>query len=785
MAQEDNNVWENKIVQSSPSAIKQQVGVTNGADIDFKRIISVWPIAILLAILGYIFANIYVRYIDEIYTVAASINIEQKEEIPIGRVLMGSSRDPINDQIAFLKSPNVALELMDSLSLQYAAVSIGKFKNKDLYKKLKWSILPNSDGRPITPIDFIIVPQKNNFEFSVGGIQGKARWGEAFELLGQQIVVWKLGEFGLNSSIKCTSVSKLAAAEAICKEIVIVPSATSNVLSIAYKDKSIERGLDILNGLIQIYKRIIVEEKAQSFTQSIHFIEERIIPLGKDLDSIETANANYKSSKGYIGNGTKGPEYLAKVALYQQKLDDINNMKSVIASVEQFINNPKIKLEQTAATEIQFGTFQANISQYRQLLNEIDKLSLVATENNANLQFLQKRIAEIRNNIGLELRTYKMKLLALEFENGEKFNEANLLLKATPMEEKLIVDKARMQNIKEALFLNLLQKREEASIAKAAITVNVKIIAPPNRILSSETPLRSKIIFGCILFGLILPVIIVLIKELLNNKIISKKQLQKMSKLPVLGELEEIAAANQEGFAINENERSMFGEQIRTLRTSLNFYASQQKSCTFIMITSSMSGEGKSFLSMNLARSYSLQGKKVALLEFDLRRPKLSKAFGISRKLPGLSSVLIGQSEMKDIVQHSNLLEASEHFHFYPSGAVPPNPQELIGGTYMQGVKKYLDENYDVVVIDTPPFGIVADAQLLGTWADVTLIMARFQLTITEQVREINEWKDRGAFKNMAFIINGVKNSGYYGSKYGYYKYKRKYGYKYYSSIKE
>lgn len=258
-----------------------------------------------------------------------------------------------------------------------------------------------------------------------------------------------------------------------------------------------------------------------------------------------------------------------------------------------------------------------------------------------------------------------------------------------------------------------------------------------------------------------------------------------MTNIPVIAELEQADNPTSEPFIIEGSQRSMFGEQIRSLRTNINFYSPAGKSTNYILITSSVSGEGKSFLSMNLAKSYSLQGKKVALLEFDLRRPKLTKALGINNtSKTGITSVLIGKSKPGDIVQHI-VNEPKETLHLFPAGAIPPNPQELISGEYIDTLKSYLDANYDIVIIDTPPFGIVADAQILGAWADVTLIITRFQQTVREQILEINEWNDRRLFKSMALVFNGVKNSGYFGNKYGYYYYKRKYGYNYYSSDKE
>jgi len=304
---------------------------------------------------------------------------------------------------------------------------------------------------------------------------------------------------------------------------------------------------------------------------------------------------------------------------------------------------------------------------------------------------------------------------------------------------------------------------------------------PPVVLNATQSPSKSKVLSITILTGLIAPFLFAIGKELMNKKIISKKQLQAMSVAPVLAELEETDRDSASPFVIEKKRRSMFGEQIRTLRTSLNFYNILDKPTTgYLMLTSSVSGEGKTFLSINIARSYSLQGKKVALLEFDLRRPKISKEFNVPSDHVGLSNFLIGKCKVEDII-YKCVDEPDEHLDLFVSGPIPPNPQELISGEYMKQLKEYLDANYDVVVVDTPPFGMVADAQILGKWADLTLVITRYQQTIFEQVQDINEWADKKLFNNMALILNGVRNTGYFGNRYGYYYYRRKYGYGYYT----
>ena len=778
MMKDDYNVWENKTVNADNETqpLKPRA---NSFDIDFRRILSVWPFILLFGGLGYIAGSLYLRFTDVVYVLTTSISIEEKQEVSIGQAFFGSPRDPFNDKIAYFKSPSLAAQLIDSLGLQYNAHAQGRFKDKDFYGIIKWHIIKNNESAETPELKFSIMPKNDGFHFKTDSTEGNALWGVPFVINGQNVQVLKEQEFTTQTPIYCYSRNRLAAAFALSRGIGITTSKESNIITISYADVSSERAIDILNGLISLNIFIMESDKSLAFSQAIRFIEQRMAPLGKELDSIENALAHFKSSKGLVGMSANGERYLQKMQDYDKQLTEITILKSTISEVEQFIRNPNLKESDLAFVGINNPGLQSTLGQYQQLRLQREKLALTATENNPDLKLVDKNLADMRSNMDKQVANYKNNLAIAEATYRGNIAEADNYLKSTPVQEKELIDKTRLQNIKEALYLTLLQKREEASIAKASVTVNTKVLYPPVKINSVLQPSRSKVLGAAILIGLLIPLLIAILKELLNRKIISKKQLQAMTNTPVIAELEEVDNSEKLPFVIEGHQRSMFGEQIRALRTNINFYTPATRPSNFILITSSVSGEGKSFLSMNLAKSYSLQGKKVALLEFDLRRPKITKALGLSADKPGLSSVLIGKAEIGEIKQEVGK-EGADHLDFFPAGAIPPNPQELISGQFINIIKDYLEQHYDIIIIDTPPFGIVADAQILGQWADITLIVTRFQQTVKEQIQEINEWKDRNIFKSTALVFNGVKNKGYFGNKYGYYYNKRKYGYGYY-----
>ncbi|MBS1741843.1 MAG: polysaccharide biosynthesis tyrosine autokinase [Bacteroidetes bacterium] len=781
MSKTDYNVWENKSMDNETDINIPSKPRVNSIDIDFRRVLSVWPYIILFGVLGYLAGLIYLRYTEVVYNVSTSISIEEDQEVTIGQALFGNTRDPFNDKIAFFKSPTITAMLVDTLGLQYSAQAQGRFKNRDFYSLIKWYVIKDKPNEEVPDINFSIMPEKNGFTFKSDSVNGKSTWGVPFIVKGKRVVVMRLEDFQSQTPIYCYSRNRLSVAFAISRALTISTTKESNILNISYSDVSSDRAIDILNTLMRLNINIMEDDKSRTYSQAIKFIEQRLNPLALELDSIENSLARYKAINGITDISATSEMYLQKMHDYDKELTDITILKSTIAELENFIQNPSLKETDLSFVGITNNpTLQATLQNYMLTMQQREKLSLTATENNPALKLLDENITNMRSNMYKQVANYKSNLAIAEAAYRSHIAEASTFLKNAPGQEKEIIDKSRIKEIKATLYLTLLQKREEASIAKASVTVNTKLLFPPVKLNATLQPARSKVLIAAILVGLFLPLLFAILKEVLNRKVISKRQLQAMTNIPVIAELAQADNTEKLPFVIDGSQRSMFAEQIRSLRTNINFYAPASKPVHFILITSSVSGEGKSFLSMNLAKSYSMQGKKVALLEFDLRRPKITKALGVQTDSQGLSSVLIGKVNISDII-FSIGKDANEKFDFFPAGAIPPNPQELIAGEYAKKIRKYLEDNYEVVIIDTPPFGIVADAQILGQWADVTLIVTRFQQTVKEQVSEINEWQDRKLFKSIALVFNGVKNKGYFGNKYGYYYYKNKYGYSYYS----
>jgi len=343
----------------------------------------------------------------------------------------------------------------------------------------------------------------------------------------------------------------------------------------------------------------------------------------------------------------------------------------------------------------------------------------------------------------------------------------------------------REQGIKEKLYIYLLEKREETGIAKASAISNSNPIDPA--ISSGSIGPTSAVLYTmAVLIGIGLPLLFIFIKDLLNDKISTKQDIVEQSNIPVIGEVSHFKAKNKTIIATNS--RGIIAEQFRLLRTNLQYFLPNLEiGKGVILITSTMKGEGKTFVSMNLGSILSLTGKKTIILEFDLRKPRVSKLLGIENEI-GISSYLTGNHKLEDLIKP---IENSENFWILSSGPVPPNPAELLLNNKINILFSELSNIYDYIIIDTPPIGIVSDARILAKFCDINFYIVRQRFTLKSQMEFIDTLYSKKVLQNMALIVNDVVNDGtnsYYGygkENYiygGYYGYA--YGYGYYDDSK-
>ena len=773
MATTDHNPWEksSQVAQPSTSFVRETLK-KNVLDIQPARIFAVWPLIFVGGLLGFLLSWTYLRYSVNIYQVSTSAVLENNKEMGALEAIY-STKDPLNDQIALLKSPTVARRVVDTLFLQYHTLVKGQFKDRELFSQIRWSVLtPAAERKSL--LSFELKADTNGFNWTQGKSSGRGKWGDSCKIGESMVLIERRSNFKEDDIIYFFENDAQSEAEQLSNRLFVSSGKESNVVSIGLQDPVPARAVAILKALIPAYSHEARISKSLSLQQSLKFIEERLIPVTAELDSIESSITQFKIDMGLTGDLNRSRNAESQIERYEEQLDNMQFQRTKLADAEKYLINLRAKEGLSVSTVGEPG-LQSKIDQYNKFQLEKKRLALVLTDKNPKLWQADALLDEAKEAVETEFAAYKNNVQKLESSIRGKLAKVRGSIIQYPDLEKRLEKEKRMQGIKQGLYNMLLETREEVSIKLAGVSVQTSVLSAPKIPSKPISPKRDEIMIAATLAGLLLPLLIVLMREFLNNRIISKKQLQQITNTPVLSEID-LAKNMEDVIVVKDKDRSIIGEQFRSLRTNLGFYKKIDKTF-YAVVTSSMSGEGKSFISANLAASFALLGKKVALLEFDLRKPKLRERFGLPSG-KGIVNVLLGELEPGAIIQP---VMEGYHLDLMISGPIPPNPSELIAMQRMDTLKKYLDENYDVVIIDTPPFGLVTDAQLLDNWADISLVVVRFMSTFRDQVAEIEEARQNKAFSNMAVIFNGIKTVGYYGYRYGYYGQKRKYGYGYYA----
>jgi capsular exopolysaccharide synthesis family protein len=392
---------------------------------------------------------------------------------------------------------------------------------------------------------------------------------------------------------------------------------------------------------------------------------------------------------------------------------------------------------------------------------------LVKSDNPIALS-IDDQIRSLKKNIYENVQSLKqnLKLTIIQLQSQNQRLES--MIKTIPGKERALVDISREQAIKNNLFTFLLQKREETALSFASAVSDSRTIDLARSGTDPFKPISRNVYLLLIIIGFAIPFATIYIIDLLNDKIRVRKDIERVTQLPILGDITWESHTNS--LSINSKSRNVFSEQIRALRTNLSFLTFGGKDVQIILFTSSVSGEGKSFVSLNLGASLAMLGKKTVILEFDMRKPKLMSGLTMNEKI-GLSSYLIDRANLDDIILP---IEQQENYYIIPSGPIPPNPVELLLNGRIETLFAELRTRFDYIIIDAPPIGVVTDAQILEKQADTTLFVLRQDYTPIERVKYVDNLSKENRFKSINLVFNGVIENAKYG-----YGYSSGYGYGY------
>ena len=778
----------------------------------FKYIIH-WPWfvgAVLVCLIG---ALIYLRMATPVYNISATVLIKDDkkggntgsmvglEELGLSGLI--SSSQNIDNELEVLRSKTLVKEVINLLNLYVSYTDEDGFPSKNMYKTSPVLVsLTPQEAEKLTDPMVVEMALYGEGGLEVNVTVGDKEYQKHFEKLpavfpmdegtlaffqSPDSLSLKKDTMEASSNIRHITAkikSPMKVARAYCENLKIEPtSKTTSVAVISLKNSSLQRGQDFINQLLEMYNRNTNNDKNEIAQKTAEFIDERINIISKELGSTEANLENFKRNAGITDLTSEAQIALTGNAEYEKKRVENRTQISLIEDLRKYIRGNEYEVL-PGNIGLQDPGLVATIERYNEMLVERKRLLRTSTENNPTIINLDTSIRAMKSNVQATLDGSLKGLLITKADLEREASRFSRRISDAPGQERQFVSIARQQEIKAGLYLMLLQKREENAIALAATANNAKIIDEAIADDIPVSPKRRMIYLIALVLGIGIPVGIIYLIGLTKFKLEGRADVEKLTTIPIVGDIPLTDEKNEKdgSIAVFENQNNLMSETFRNIRTNLQFMLQNDKKV--ILVTSTVSGEGKSFISANLAISLSLLGKKVVIVGLDIRKPGLNKVFRLSTKEKGITLYLANpETDLMSLVQPSDI---NQNLYILPGGTVPPNPTELLARDGLDKAIEILKKSFDYVVLDTAPVGMVTDTLLIGRVADLSVYVCRADYTHKVEYTLINELAEEKKLPNLCTVINGVdlkrrKYGYYYGyGKYGkYYGYGKRYGYGY------
>lgn len=789
----------NQNIFSNAKALQKQMAAQFSLKELLFKYLSYLPFILLIFSISVGVGYVYIRYKEPVYKASVQILIKsddgsrQSDQTDlIQRALKESKAFNIDNEITKIKSLILLRKVVERGNFNIKLRNIGRFRSTTLFHDSPYAfeVLSVKDSSASFEIKFKRFDSKYAYldESAVkNGYPERVVLGKPFDLKGLSILIQKKGEFnGFDEPITLYYEPSIQTARKIAGAMSAGAVGKTSIIQVDLRDDNPIRAREILNTLVTVFQEQDVEMKKVASVNTISFINERLSEVAGELDSAETNVARLRKKALYNDVELAGNFYRQKLTRSEDAYEQSAVQLEITNMLEEYINNPN-NGNRTVPVDIGIdNTFlQSTLREYNslQLVYEREKAQLNNFNDNKILADYQLRLKELRYNILETIKNIKTNFAQRVKKNEQKSNEYKYEISVLPELEKDIKSIQTQSVIKKELFLYLLKRREEIAITSATFVSSYDAIDAASASFVPVEPKSDNIRNFSILIGLIIPIVIIYLIDLFNDKVTLRDQILKKLDTPIAGEVSHVA--NPAAFVFNQS-RSLVAEQFRIMRTNLSFLFKGNPDSKVILISSTISGEGKSFVSSNLSAAISVMEKKVALLLFDLRKANVAPVIDNILKTKaskGITNYLIGQTDNFPELYVTD--EGYSNLHIYPSGPIPPNPAELLLSNRMKQLFEYLRNNYDYVVVDSAPAGLVSDAFILQDYVDVTLYIIRQQFTLLKQLEFIGELTESGKLRNVSIVVNDVTMGGrygYYGYNYGYgysYSYKYGYGYKY------
>lgn len=729
-------------------------------------------------IICWLVATWYIRYKPKVYIANTLVLVKQGEGKLRGDLIdaaMFGSGANIDNEIELIKAKGIITRAVEQSGVNVRYFNQGNIRTSELYNQVPFSM--SILGKGDSSIAFTLV--LSNFSATganVSGMKGGSgfpiRWGVPFMHGGWQLVLKRNALVGYNNEtpyqVRWEPVMQTVAEVAGGLQVEPLNPRTT-IITLSLRGSHPERNADILNAIVDSYKMINLEEKNRVANNTIQFIDQRLIIVTQELSGVESNLERYRTDNKIVDVNTQLGQFMNNYNTADQAIVTLEIKKQVIGLLEDYLKDP-VNTDRLipASLGVENAALSGLIAKYNELSLRKEREKPMQAPQSLVIADLNTQLQETRTSIQEGIEIVKRQLQGELVKMQGRSQQFQSQIGAIPAKERSLKEISRQQNIKEGLYLYLLQKREETAITSASTTSTYEQIDRASYSYAPVEPNVSRIRMFAIILALLIPIGLIYLIDMLNDKVTTREDITKRTEAPVIGEIGHSKDAQL--LVVADKSRSIIAEQFRIVRTNLQFLLGGKRT---ILVTSSVSGEGKSFISMNLAAVMAISGKRVALLEFDLRKPHIVKGIGFERKTKGISNYLAGQTESLDDLYY--IMDAYPSLHIYGCGPIPPNPAELMLRPQMNAFFSALRETYDLVIIDSAPVGLVSDSFTLNEYVDATLYVIRQRYTLKKQVDFINDIYKNKKLGNMGLVINDVK----VGGRYGYYGYGNGYGYGY------
>ena len=698
----------------------------------------------------------------------------------------------VQNEIYILKSRPLMQAVVEDLSLNVRYFKVRKFfSDSEMYRVSPFSfeLLSGSTGNryPYISMDFEV--SSDTLSYTVRKLQfvgrssdaehpvlkefkgRKYNFGDAVNLPDNNVLVLSKSDFASSlepGTYRVTHVSPKSMAKYYASSLSAGTTdykERSSVISLSIQDNIPSRADDILNTLIAKYNEDTKKFLSMSTSNTLSFIDERLASLESQLGDIETEVRNYKTDNSLVDFMLQSETIINKGSEYERQLTQLGIQLQFMTMIKEYIGDADNEYSLLPANiGVQDQGLTTMISDYNNIVIERRRLLLGASESNPRIQVLTSQILDMRKAIQLSVDqlsdAYQLQYdTLLEEAVADKTRMAEI-----PTQQLDMAKIERQQMIVEPLYVLLRQKKEEAMISLYAQTDNARIVEPADGPDRPSSPQPMMIYLCCFVMGIIVPPGVFFMGNLLKRKVSSIKDVQDRTSLPIIGYI-----PNNETSIVNQGSRDILTETFRAVRSNIGFLTGK-----VFQITSSISGEGKSTVAVNVALTLAFAGKKVLFIETDLRNGYDYKILNINKSSKGLATYLSGNSTLEEILRKGVI---SENLDVILRGAMPPNPNELLSNQKMEKLIADMREQYDYVICDSAPYIIISDPMVVNNYVDSTLYVIRCGVSDLRFIDEINFAFDTGKLKNISLIINGINPKAKIYGRYGGYGYGYGYGY--------